>query len=360
MNQKVIIFGCGKYFELKQETVQKEYEIVGFIDNSVKTNQGELKQGLPVVNPMQLSLFPDSALVLLMSSAWPDMWNQLKKIGIEDNRIIFGCNFNPGFNSEEEILKKNSIIVSAKDNKICFKCHGDEKLFKDRDEIKQFYRVLYNKEYPYINEIKNMPLEPASRHWGCERGTPIDRYYIEKFLSDNSSYICGDVMEISEDKYTKRYGGDNVVNSYILHVNGYGENVIKGNLVTGEGIHENSIDCLICTQTLPFIFDIKKCVKNIFKMLKPGGSALITTGGITPISYYDYVRWGHYWSFTDQSLKQLLSEYFDEDNIAINVYGNMKVAISFLYGLCLEDLNEEDLNYYDELYPVTIAARVIK
>ena len=60
-----------------------------------------------------------------------------------------------------------------------------------------------------------------------------------------------------------------------MHVDGWGKNVIKGNLESGEGIEENKYDCAIITQTLMFIYDFTSAVNNIYKMLKPGGVALI-------------------------------------------------------------------------------------
>jgi len=71
---------------------------------------------------------------------------------------------------------------------------------------------------------------------GAECGKPVDRYYIEEFLKSHKELICGKVMEIAENTYTWRYGGDNVRESLILHVEGWGKDAIKGNLETGEEI----------------------------------------------------------------------------------------------------------------------------
>ena len=37
-------------------------------------------------------------------------------------------------------------------------------------------------------------LEPITRSFGYERGQPIDRYYIEKFLSKHAADIAGHVV----------------------------------------------------------------------------------------------------------------------------------------------------------------------
>ena len=39
---------------------------------------------------------------------------------------------------------------------------------------------------------------PLSRDWGWDRGTPIDRYYIARFLEANGKDISGRVLEIKD------------------------------------------------------------------------------------------------------------------------------------------------------------------
>lgn len=201
--------------------------------------------------------------------------------------------------------------------------------------------------------IRKMPLNPVSRKFGEEFGKPIDRFYIEKFLDTNRSLIFGDVMEIADSTYTNKYGHD-VKCSYVLHVEGKG-NSIKGNLSTGEGITENLVDCLICTQTIQFIYDLESVAKNIYRLLKPNGNALITCSSISQIALGGYRRWGDYWRFTPLSLKLLFSNVFGEEKVKVDYYGNVKTAIGFLYGLSCSDLKEDDFEYIDEQYPITIS-----
>ena len=51
------------------------------------------------------------------------------------------------------------------------------------------------------------PLEPVSRSFGFDRGTPVDRRYIEQFLARHAAAIRGDVLEVGDDGYTRRFGG---------------------------------------------------------------------------------------------------------------------------------------------------------
>ena len=59
---------------------------------------------------------------------------------------------------------------------------------------------------------------PISRFFGVERGLPIDRYYIEQFLSTHASDIRGHVLEMGDAFYTQKFGGNRVTVSDVLHV----------------------------------------------------------------------------------------------------------------------------------------------
>jgi len=203
--------------------------------------------------------------------------------------------------------------------------------------------------------------KPISRLFGFDRGQPIDRYYIESFLKDNSSSIKGKVLEIADNTYTKKFGGQNILESEVLHaVDGNPKATIVGDLVTGQGLPENAFDCFILTQTLQFIYDIHSAAGNVVKCLKPGGVALITVAGISQISRYDMKRWGDYWRFTDRSLTMLFEENVPKENIKIKTYGNVLSSVAFLHGLACDELTQEELDYADQDYQMLITAVISK
>src|SRR5262245_21203790 len=60
-------------------------------------------------------------------------------------------------------------------------------------------------------------VQPLSQRGGFDRGTPIHRHYLEQFLQEFSSDICGHCLEFQEDSYTSRFGADKVTRLDILH-----------------------------------------------------------------------------------------------------------------------------------------------
>src|SRR5215208_4062442 len=116
---------------------------------------------------------------------------------------------------------------------------------------------------------------PISRNYGWERGTPVDRFYIGRFLTAHASDVRGRVLEVGDDTYTRRYGGDRVTQSDVLHASpGNPQATIVADLADAPEIADASFDCVICTQTLLLIYDVRAAVKTIRRILTPGGMAL--------------------------------------------------------------------------------------
>src|SRR4029079_10147181 len=122
-----------------------------------------------------------------------------------------------------------------------------------------------------------LPRDPVSRTFGFDRGKPIDRWYIERFLKVHTTDVRGRVLEVAEDTYTRWYGGDRVTRSDVLHARpGHEGTTMVEDLTTGAGITESTFDCFICTQTLPFIYDVPAAVTGIRRLLAPGVVVLAT------------------------------------------------------------------------------------
>ncbi|MBW4636460.1 MAG: glycosyltransferase [Iphinoe sp. HA4291-MV1] len=209
---------------------------------------------------------------------------------------------------------------------------------------------------------------PMSQAFGYDRGQPVDRYYIENFLTCYQDDIRGRVLEVGDDNYTRQFGGyvcskdsvQRITQSDVLHVTkGNPKATIIGDLASGDNIPSNSFDCFILTHTIQFIYDVRAALKTVYRILKPGGVALVTVPGISHIGDY---QWSDYWcwSFTALSVGRLFEEFFPTKNLQIETHGNVLVATAFLYGLATEELRREELDYRDRNYQVTITIRAVK
>ncbi|MEX2400211.1 MAG: glycosyltransferase [Rhodothermales bacterium] len=204
-------------------------------------------------------------------------------------------------------------------------------------------------------------ITPMSTQFGFDRGCPIDRYYIEAFLHRHASAIRGRVLEVGDDAYTKRFGGDRVVCSDVLHVTtGHPKATFIDDLSSAKTLPSNAFDCVILTQTLHLIYDVRAALANLYRILKPGGVLLMTVPG--SISQLEQGTWKEVWcwGFTELSIRKLCGEAFETSPVEIVTSGSVLTAISFLHGLAASELEPSELDYHDPLYPLLISVRIRK
>jgi Glycosyl transferase family 2/Methyltransferase domain len=201
--------------------------------------------------------------------------------------------------------------------------------------------------------------EPVSRQWGFDRGLPIDRYYIEGFLARHADDVRGRVLEVGDDSYTRRFGGNRVALTDVLTVGESPQATIVGDLATADQVQSDAFDCIVLTQTLQLIFDVSAAVRTLHRILKPGGVVLATAPGIT---HRGDSTWGQrwQWSFTTNSASALFGGEFGPENVEVEAHGNVLAAVAFLEGLAAEEFNSQNLDARDPAYEVLIAIRATK
>lgn len=200
--------------------------------------------------------------------------------------------------------------------------------------------------------------DPISRDWGFERGDPVDRFYIERFLESQREAVRGRVLEVAENTYTRQFGGARVTRSDVLHVEeGRPGTTIVADLTAEDGIPAGAFDCVICTQTLQFIYEARAAVRGIHRALAPGGTALVTVPGISQISREDMEQWGDYWRFTTASARRMFAEAFPDERITVDSYGNVLASMAFLHGIASNELRPEELEHRDPQFQLLITVR---
>jgi hypothetical protein len=204
-------------------------------------------------------------------------------------------------------------------------------------------------------------VEPIGRKFGGDRGTPLDRYYIEGFLKRHAGDIEGRVAEIGDDFYTRKFGGDRVWHSDIIDAptSLNPQATVRVDLQKPHQIEADRFDCMIVTQTLHMIYDLHGALSTIHRALTPRGVVLATVPGITPIDEHDGPeRW--FWSMTQSAARRLFEEHFGADRVVVEQFGNVLAATAFLQGLAFEEVETSDLDKADPLYPVITGIRACK
>jgi SAM-dependent methyltransferase len=195
-------------------------------------------------------------------------------------------------------------------------------------------------------------IRPVSDFWGFDRGTPLDRYYIEGFLAEHREDIRGHVLEVQDSSYTDRFGSG-VVNRDVLDIDPANPRAtIVADLAASTSMPAGAFDCFILTQTIHLIFDLPAAVRSCHDVLRPGGVLLVTAPTVSR------VRSGDFWRFTPASLGRLLEGAFGQ--VSVQAYGNVLAATTFLSGMAKEEVPRRLLDEHDQHFPVIVAARAVK
>jgi SAM-dependent methyltransferase len=199
---------------------------------------------------------------------------------------------------------------------------------------------------------------PLSDNWGRDRGTPIDRYYIERFLAAHRSDIRGRVIEVADLRYTEQFG-EGVAAAEVLDIDADNPKAtLISDIASPEHLPQSAFDCAIVTQTLQYVFDLDAAARGIHRLLAPGGVALLTIPSVSRIAPSAGLD-GEFWRFTSAGCARLFGNVFGE-RVDARSYGNVLVAVAFLLGMACEELSTRELSDDDPYFPVLVAVRAQK
>jgi len=204
----------------------------------------------------------------------------------------------------------------------------------------------------------DLPREPLSDDHGLDRGTPIDRRYIEAFLKARRRVIHGRVIEIEDNTYTTMFGADRVAESIVVDIDATNP---RATLITDlqevGSLSRDVHDCIILTQTLHLLRRPDHCLVNCFRALRAGGVLLATAPSVSRVSptYPD----DDFWRFTPAGMAELFARHWPSD-FTVHAYGSLRTCVAFLLGVVQEDLPDAVLDDHDPRFPLTVAAEAHK
>ena len=202
--------------------------------------------------------------------------------------------------------------------------------------------------------------QPFSPRWGLDRGQPIDRHYIERFLDTHRVDIRGRVLEIRDARYTRQFGGSAVTASDVLDIDPTNENAtITADLRTADVIAAGTYDCVILTQVLQFIDDIPAALNECFRILRAGGVLLVTAPNISRVDD-EAGPDADFWRFTEAVARKHFANVFPIDAFEVSTFGNVGTCAAFLHGISTEEMTAADLDPVDPTFPVLVAVRAVK
>lgn len=199
---------------------------------------------------------------------------------------------------------------------------------------------------------------PLSQIVGQDRGTPVDRLFIEGFINHHRDLVTGKVLEIKDRDYTTRFGHA-VTESIILDANTENKDAqIHDDIRHLNSIADNSYDCFIVTQVLQYVDDLHASARSIHRVLKPGGTAFITVPTLGKLDGSEDNVAGNFWRLTVESARFIFGPHFQD--LEVTPWGNVRLGVAFLTGLCAQDMSEAEVAHFDARYTCGVLIRATK
>jgi SAM-dependent methyltransferase len=198
-------------------------------------------------------------------------------------------------------------------------------------------------------------VQPFSASFGFERGTPVDRYYLDAFLRENQALIKGRVLEVQVPSYTRRFGED-VLESHTVDINPAFRATFTCDLADGAQVPSDHYDCFLVPNTLQHLADLQPSLRTILRVVKPGGTILASAAGLLPL----IPDGGDYWRLSVEGWRQVLEAEWPGCDTTIQAHGNCLAAVAAMYGLAFEELTSNELDAHDPRYPVLVTIRCRK
>ena len=200
---------------------------------------------------------------------------------------------------------------------------------------------------------------PVSEHWGFDRGTPVDRYYIEAFLEARTADIRGRVLEVLDDTYPRRFGHGVNRHDDIDIDRANPRATFVGDLTQPGVLPDGAFDCMVLTQTLQLIYDVDAVVRHAHRILAPGGVLLVTLPALGRVAAQTGDE-GDYWRFMPAACRRLFGDVFGWDSVDVRPAGNVLAGIVFLAGMAAEEVTRTRLDDHDPRNPLVITVRAVK
>jgi SAM-dependent methyltransferase len=224
---------------------------------------------------------------------------------------------------------------------------------------------------PAVNRvIRNIPgrrvrwgslrrTRPFSDCYGWDRGLPIDRYYIEGFLARHAEAVRGEVMEVRDDAYASRFGGDRVTRTHVVDIDASNPHATLIADVTQDGaLPSEAYDAIIMTQTLHVTDDDDAGFRNLWRSLRPGGTLLFSGPCVGRIDHE--LTEIDSWRYTPNGLRRKLPRLLPDAHVEVEGFGNVLAGAAYLYGLAVQELSPAELDLQDPAFPIVVCAAIAK
>jgi SAM-dependent methyltransferase len=200
---------------------------------------------------------------------------------------------------------------------------------------------------------------PFSDCYGWDRGLPVDRFYIERFLAQHAACIRGDVLEVRDAEYTRRFGRERVRRAHVVDIDpGNPAATLIADLCRPGSLPVRSYDCIVLTQTYHLLGDERSALGNLWGALRPGGSLLLTAPCVSRVDRE--IGDTDLWRFTPRGLERRLHDHCPGGEVVVEGHGNVQAGVAFWTGVAAEEMRAGELMRDDPYFPIVACAVITK
>ena len=245
---------------------------------------------------------------------------------------------------------------------------------RTRAKIRQIYylKKIVRLRRPAPRNVRK-GLKSFSISAGYDRGTPVDRVLIAKFLQEGLSYLGWSaantnkysILEIGDLKYSESFFPKCLHTVLIppqdlFPLERFFSKTLYMDLNESLLVTEQKFDLIIATQVLNFVRKPEVALQNLVNLLEDNGKILITVAASHPISIYDETRWGDYIRFMPQGFRELILNVRGCSLESVSSLGNVSLVVARHLGLCAEEMNQKLFNIHDVEHPLILGAILSK
>jgi SAM-dependent methyltransferase len=202
---------------------------------------------------------------------------------------------------------------------------------------------------------------------GRQRGTPIVRFYWDRFLRAHRSDIQGHALEIGTTWTLRQHAGPRLAHADAIDLVAHSSEVnVVADLSRADSLPPDTYDCFLNQFTMHLIYDVEAALYHSIRILKPGGVLLVN---FSCVDYYFprgldmhtgaplYL----FWWFTPIQVENLLRRSgLSAPDYHLTIYGNLFARVAYQMNLPAEELTRDELEYADPGHPLLLCVRAVK
>lgn len=193
---------------------------------------------------------------------------------------------------------------------------------------------------------------------GPGRGTTVEQFYVEMFVTQHESDLRGRVLAIGTDVLGERMG-DAVTSFDVADVDPYNDAAtILVDIEEPGCLPPAAFDCIVAAHALQNAKDPDAALANLWNSVAPGGVLLMSVAAIDAVDVRPGA--GDAWRFLPSGLSTLIGAVCPGAQVEVSAAGNLVVAVAQLMGIAVEELRATEINSFDPAYPVIVLARVVR